>query len=181
MALDIKVVVFSRGEATTQLCIESIYRQGFDVEVWADDDSYANKLVRLCMLKQEVIVVSADVIVNSHFPRFVESCITNRDNVVWCKPHGFSWWTQELRPIGVMYLHPRALSIIEKNISSAANTSNIDMSLWVLPSFKQPFNTAKLSSMVVGIEGYGIGRHMVPDTIMYESVDFDWVSKLNKL
>lgn len=184
MALEIKAIVFSMGEPTTQLCVEALYRNGLDVEVWADRASFVDKMDRLCSLDREVLRVDADVIVNDDYIDYVQYSLENRDKIVWSKPHGLIWWDQRSAPISAGYMHPKSLKTIKKNIGKARYNQRPERFLWNLNEFRDSSTLAQTTNHFVGIKGYGIRdieKVRQRKESRNQSYDWEWIESINRL
>lgn len=144
-----KAYVFSIGEPTTDLCVWSLERQGFDVTVYRDGTSLAQKLQRLYNeASEDFIRVDADVVVNKNLYQLPE----NRE-VWWLQFRTFDWFQQNLTHGGVSLIRKEALPALRANASEAHKYERPETYLYRLPEFHDP-RRCETVDKVVGLHGY---------------------------
>lgn len=165
-----KAIVFSIGESTTSLCADQLTRYGFDVEVWLDGTSLANKLKRLYEYDEDILRVDADIIPN----RFVKDVIPSKDDW-WVCASGWDWYANEIRAVSIHYMRKEALRVGRKHIDEALNMVRPETYISRLPEFYNPrrFRTIDVAA---GLHGYGQKPHRerIKQLKDKRGQDYDW-------
>ncbi len=146
-----KAYVTSIGEPTTELCIWSLERQGFEVELYQDKTTLADKLARIYLdAEDDFLRVDADTIVNQNVKRIGEY----ESDAWWIQPQTFDWYKQDLAHGGVQLIRKEALSMLRTNIGLHMGAIRPESNMFRLPEFHNPRRCVS-SDLVVGLHGYG--------------------------
>lgn len=144
-----KAYVTSIGEPTTDLCIWSLERQGFEVELIKGDDSLAHKLEYIYSnTDDDFLRVDADVIVNKNI-----KLLEFPTKSWWVQPLTFDWWKQDVTYGGVQLISNKALPALRRNITAHLDAERPETDMSRLPEL---FNPRRFSSVdiLVGLHGY---------------------------
>lgn len=144
-----KAFVTSIGEATTQLCVWSLERQGIDVTLIQDDSSLADKLERIYNEAEgDFIRVDADVIVNRNL-----ALVELGDNW-WVQCKTFGWYAQDLVNGGVQFISKKALPYLRQHVHECKQEERPESYMFRLQDFHNP-RRCVTTDVVCGIHGYG--------------------------
>lgn len=146
-----KAVVTSIGEPTTQLCIWALDRQGYDVRVYMDQTSLANKLKRIYSdLDEDFIRVDADVIVNRNIKRLGDY----QKDAWWIQGQCYGWFAQDLVYGGIQLIRKQALPYLRANIGKHLKALRPESDMFRLPEFHDPRRCVSVE-LLCGLHGYG--------------------------
>jgi hypothetical protein len=179
----LKAIVFSVGEPTTDLCMWSLKRNGFDVILRQDHSSLWHKLNMMYhQFDEDLVRVDADVIPNNKFKP--ESFAVDKD-VWWQQFITYDWWKQDIAHGGVNYIRREAFAPIRKHIQECQYEERPESYLYRLEEFHNPRRCVTVDK-IMGIHGYGIDNvKRVVDTKrrrgQMANYDFELARKLNAL
>ncbi len=181
-----KAFVTSIGEPTTDLCVWSLERNGFEVELLSDGGLLVDKLKTIYEKSTgDFVRVDADVIVNRSFtPKVVLSETKEED--WWVQFRCFDWLKLNLSYGGVQFIKKEALIYLRAKVDTFHNQDRPETMLSRIPEFYSPrrFNSSKA---VVGLHGFALGDHL--DRVhqqkkkrkYYGDYDFEMVVRLERL
>lgn len=144
-----KAIVTSIGETTEDLCIWSLERLGFKVELIKSNSSLFDKLVQIFSKEDDDFVrVDADVIVNRNILELIK-----QDEAWWYQAMTFDWFKQDITHGGVQFIKKECLSAIREHIHEAADKDRPESYLCRLQEFHNPrrFQTFE---KICGLTGY---------------------------
>lgn len=148
-----KAYVTSIGEPTTDLCLWSLKRQGFETILIKDHKSQPTSLwEKLEMIFDEVdedfIRVDADVVVNSNVQEMIK-----QTGLWWYQAWCFGWFSQDIIHGGVQFIRKPALPFIKSHIQDARAHERPESYLSRLSEFHDPrvFGTFE---KICGLHGY---------------------------
>lgn len=144
-----RAYVTSIGESTTDLCVWSLERQGFDVVLLQDKTTLWDKLKRIYREADgDFIRVDADVVVN----RNVKELVRQKD-LLWYQSRCFDWFSQDISHGGIQFIRKEALPAIRKHIDEAQRLHRPESYLYRLPEFHDPRMCGTFEK-ICGIHGY---------------------------
>ena len=144
-----KAFVTSIGEPTTELCIWSLERQGFDVELIQNDTTLAEKLqVIYNNADDDFLRVDADVIVN----RKVKLLELSK-NAWWAQAQCFDMYKQDEMYGGVQLIGKECLPALRKHIPRQLQAERPETAMSRLEDFYAPRRFVSVD-IVCGIHGY---------------------------
>ncbi len=178
-----KAFVTSTGEPTTDLCVWSLKRSGFDVVLIQNDTSLAEKLkVIYDMADYNFIRVDADVIPNQNL---TEACINYaRPEVWWIQFLTFDWYKQDVTHGGVQLIKREAIPYLREKIANSLGLERPETYMFRIPEFHNP-RRCESSPVVMGLHGYkndiekAYQTKKRRDQLHY--YDFDLSRKINEL
>lgn len=178
-----KCYVFATDEATLDLCVWSLERNGWEVVVYQDDTSLWAKLKRLYNEAEDGFArVDADVIVNRDF---APDRLTAVPTVWWLQYCTFDWYKQNVTTGGAHVIGYEALPALRYNIGTYETSERPESQMYRIDEFYNP-RRCETVNQIVGIHGYGIKdiddveatkqrRNQV------EAYDFELTRRLNEL
>lgn len=141
--------VTSIGEATTDLCVWSLERQGFVVELVQNNSSLAEKLKLIYdRANEDFLRVDADIITNKN-----ASKLEPADGCLWHQSMGWDWYSQELKPISVQYIKKEALPVLRSNINAHLRDERPESAMFRLEEFHNP-RVCEVTDTITGLHGY---------------------------
>lgn len=144
--------VTSIGEVTTNLCMWSLQRNGFDVKLLHNTNSLAQKLLDIYEHAEEDFVrVDADVVVNKKLtPEYVHGLAPES---WWLQFQTFDWFKQDITNGGVQFIRKAALKDLRNNILRFQDSDRPETQMYRLDEFNTPRRCTTIQS-IVGIHGY---------------------------
>lgn len=179
-----KAVVTSIGEVTTKLCIWSLERNGFEVVLYEDGSSLADKLERIYKdMNEDFIRVDADVVPNRNLtPKLLES---GAYHIWWFQFLCYGWFKQDIIHGGVQYVRRLALPALRDNVGRFRSAIRPETELSRVPEFYNPrrFDTW---DTVAGIHGFAAKdieriKHLKQLRGQYETYDWQLAERLMEL
>lgn len=145
-----KAYVTSIGESTTDACIWSLERQGFEtILVGNRDTSLWEKLKYIFENETEDFLrVDADTVCNQN----INELITQTE-LLWYQGLTFDWFKQDVTHGGVQFVRKEAIPIVLQHIDEAANEERPETYLTRLPELYNP-RTFGTFEKVCGLTGY---------------------------
>lgn len=176
-----KAVVFSIGEATTDLCVWSLKRNGWQVVLYKDGTSLWQKLNRMFHeFDEDLIRVDGDIVVNRHL---TESNLP-KTKAWWVQFMNYDWYKQDLAHGGMNYIKQSAFPAIRKHINEFQYAERPETELYRLKEFHNP-RRCITDERVMGLQNYQNSMRRVRETKQrrdqLESYDFELARKLNDL
>lgn len=173
----------SIGELTTDICVWSLERQGFEVELVKGSDSLNHKLEFIYNEAQDDFLrVDADTVVNKNIHKFITE---KPKDCWWYQAMVFDWWQQNTGYSGIQYYTSKTLNILRDNISEVIDIDRPESMMFRLPEFHNPRRCLS-SSIVCGLHGYhqdDVERVRALKSSRDYIVDFDFelVERLSQL
>ena len=147
-----KCYITSIGEPTTDLCIFSVERQGFEAVLVQDKTSFNAKLEFIYNdADDDFLRIDADVIMNHNVHRFIASC---PPEIWWLQSMSFDWWQMDTCWGGVQYIKKKCLPALRANISKVQHLDRPESLMYRLPEFHEP-RRCEGAEIVCGLHGYG--------------------------
>lgn len=147
-----RAYVTSIGEPTTELCVWSLERQGYDVTLVQDPySSLATKLQEIYKhADTDFLRVDADVIPN----RNVSTLSQYEPDAWWVQGQCFGWQAQDLVYGGVQFIRKEALPALRANIEDHLKDERPETAMFRLPEFHEPRRCVSVQ-VVCGLHGWG--------------------------
>ena len=150
-----KAFVTSIGERTTDLCVWSLQRQGFDVELVQSDSSLGEQLQYIYETADDDFVrVDADVIVSLGLDKKVNFPPVG-DNIWWVQFPTWDMYKMDLTHGGVQYIRKAALNVIREGIGEFLHDDRPETRMWNLDGLKKPRRCHTYMYHIAGIHGFG--------------------------
>lgn len=144
-----KAFVTSIGESTTDLCIWSLTRQGFDVVLILNPRSLWSKLKDIYeQAEDDFIRVDADVVVN----RNIKELIKLKDKL-WCQSLTYDWFKQDVTHGGVQFIRKDAIQVLRDNVHKAERLERPESHMFRLEEFHNPRKCGTFD-VICGLNGY---------------------------
>lgn len=152
-----KAFVTSIGEPTTDLCVWSLERNGFDVEILLDKSTLAEKLAQIYKIANaDFIRIDADIIVNRNLtPDLLYMLANEDDDIWWWQFTAFDWYKQDLAHC-MAYIRPQALPALRANIGRFKDHIRPETEISRIQDLYNPRRMATYKEEIMGIHGYGI-------------------------
>lgn len=145
----------SVGETTTDLCVWSLERNGFDVTVLRNGTTLANKLKRIYQTKEDFLRVDADIIVNKNMtPDLLEELIL-ADDIWWWQFQTFDWYKQDINH-SLSFVRSLALPYLQEVIDRFQNDLRPETECSRVEAFYNPRRFETYDQKIMGVHGYGI-------------------------
>lgn len=171
--------VTSIGEPTTELCIWSLERQGFDVRLVKSNDRLSDKLQFIYNdTDDDFLRVDADVIVTRKV-----KLLEVPDNAWWVQAQCFGWYSQDVIYGGVQLIKKECLPALRKNIGRQLQAERPETAMSRLEEFYKPRRFVS-ADIVCGIHGYknDVDRaRETKDRRGQTDFDFELAERLNEL
>lgn len=146
-----KAFVFSIGEPTTEACVWSLERQGFDVEVVKDSSPLWAKLQYIFGgdHEEDILRVDADVICNKNVQKLV-----NLQSQAWyIQCYAWDWLKQDLTHSTPSFIRKEALPAIRNHLEEIIDLDRPETYLTRLPEFYSP-RRHETANLICGLHGY---------------------------
>jgi hypothetical protein len=144
-----KVYITSIGEPTTELCVWSLERQGFEVELLINPRSLWSKLKTIFEnVDDDFLRVDADVVVNKNILELVKQ----RD-LLWYQSLTFDWYKQDITHGGIQFIRKEAIPLIKSHIQQAQREERPETYLSRIPELHNP-RTFGTFEKICGLNGY---------------------------
>lgn len=179
-----KAFVTSVGEPTTDLCVWSLERNGFDVEVIKNQYSLASKLDYIYHVAEDDFVrVDADVIVNKNLTE--RAVLASQYPYVWWVQFlTFDWFKQDNTHGGVQFIKKEAIPTLRSRIGEFSEAERPESQMYRLDEFENP-RRCYTQPVVMGIHGYKNDLKSVAKTKtrrgQLSGYDFELAERLNNL
>jgi hypothetical protein len=182
-----KAYITSVGEATTDLCMWSLERNGFQVELIIDNTSLADKLERIYThVDDDFLRVDADVVVNKNLtPKLLEELKRSNNAVWWWQFTTFDWYKLDIAH-QLAYIRKPALEPLRNNIGRFINASRPETEVSRIPELHNPRRMDTYTEQLVGLHGYA-NKDLKPVMKLKSErgqshlYDFELAMELNKL
>lgn len=144
-----KAFVTSIGEPTTELCVWSLERQGFEVELIQDSSSLAQKLkVIYDKADCDFLRVDADVVVNRKVKLLELS-----GNAWWVQAQCFDIYKMDIMYGGIQLIGKNCLPALRKHIGQQLLAERPETAMFRLEEFYSPRRCQSVE-LVCGLHGY---------------------------
>lgn len=141
--------VTSIGESTTDLCVWSLERQGFEIRLIKDPTSLWDKLDRIFKeVEDDFIRVDADVIVNKQV-----KALSQQKGLWWYQGYTYDWFQQNRTHGGVQFIRKQAFPAVRKHINEAQRLHRPESYLYRLEEFHNPRRCGTFKR-ICGLNGY---------------------------
>ncbi len=182
-----KAYVTSIGEKTTELCIWSLERNGFDVEVYKDNVSLAHKLQSIFQnTNDDFLRVDADIIINRYLtPKTLEAIKQINEEIWWWQFIVFDWYKQDIAH-SLSFIRKEALPDLRQNADRFLNDLRPETELSRIKEFYEPRRFETFDGRICGIHGYGIDNlkpviRLKANRGQSHLYDFELATRLNEL
>jgi len=179
-----KAYITSVGEPTTDLCMFSVERNGFEAVLIQDaNTTLAQKLKQIYdQADDDFIRVDADVILNKHLTS--KTVDYHKTDDWWVQFKTWDWFQQDVCNGGVQFIRKEALPDLRANVDTFAESERPESQLFRLDEFHSP-RRCSTSKWIVGIHGYGNNLEQVRVVKtrrgQLDNYDFELVERLNAL
>jgi len=185
MAKKIKCFVTSIGEPTTDVCVWSLKRNGFDVELLQDNSSLQNKLKRIFeKADDDFLRVDADITVNKNLtPEFLSSL--ELDEIWWWQFLCFDWYKLDIAHC-MSFIKKPAIEHLRANIDRFERSLRPETDVSRIEELHNPRRLLTYEDRIVGLHGYGI-KDIQPVIELKKArnqdylYDFEMVERLKEL
>jgi len=144
-----KAFVTSIGESTTEICVWSLERQGFDVELVKGNDRLSDKLEYIYnATDDDFLRVDADVIVTRKV-----KLLEVPPGAWWAQAQCFGWYSQDVIYGGVQLIKKECLPALRKHIVNHLTDERPETSMSRLEEFYNPRRFVSVD-LICGIHGY---------------------------
>jgi hypothetical protein len=183
----LKAVVTSVGEPTTDLCVWSLKRNGFEVILYKDDSTLWAKLKRAYNeLDEDFLRVDADIVPNRDLtPAFLANEVTNTNREVWWWQFLCFDWFKLNTTHAVSFMRKQSLPAVRARVDEFKRDIRPETECSRIAEFYNPrrFDTI---NQIVGLHGYAT-RDMKPVVALKANrgqshlYDFELAKRLNEL
>lgn len=173
--------VTSIGEITTDICVWSLQRYGFDVRLKQSSSTLWEKLNEIYKeAEDDFIRVDADVVVNQNVLELIKL-----DKAWWYQGMVYEWFRQDVGHGGVQFVRQPALEHIRKRLAEAERQERPESYLSRIPELHNPRRFESFEK-ICGLHGYRqLDVERVKQTKMrrgrYGDFDWDLAEKLDSL
>lgn len=176
-----KAIVTSIGEPTTELCVWSLTRLGFEVQLIMNERSLWAKLKQIFDNADEDFVrVDADVVVNKNILELVK-----QTDLLWYQALTFDWYKQDLAHGGIQFIRRPAIKLVLPHIRTAENKPRPETYLSRIKELHDPRMFGTFES-ICGLHGYKQNdykrvKKVKRDRDQYANYDFELAEKLDAI
>lgn len=145
-----KAYVTSLGETTTDLCVWSLERLGFEVVLLNNPNTILwEKLKEIYSIQDDDFLrVDADVICNKNVLHLI-----NQSSMVWYQSLTFDWFKQDTTHGGVQFVRKAAIQTIRNHIYEAKWKDRPESYMFRLKEFENP-RVCGTYEVICGLHGY---------------------------
>lgn len=145
-----KAFVTTMNEPTTEFCVWSLDRLGYEVFLIQGDTTLSQKLQLIYNdADDDFLRVDADTIVN----RNVLDIPNYEKDAWWVQPQTFDWYSQDLSYGGIQFIRKEALPALRTEIIAALQAERPETQVWRSPQFYNPRRCVSVD-LVCGLHGY---------------------------
>lgn len=177
-------VVTSVGEPTTDLCVWSLERSGFDVQLIENDETTLWQKLKMIYegIDEDFVRVDADVVPNKYL---TEASLDNPPDVWWVQYQTFDWYRQTVGSGGIQYIKKEALPILRKRIAEFKDAQRPETQMFRVKELTNPRRCITVPK-VMGVHGYGnYNLDMVKEQKrlrgQLENYDWELCERLNRI
>jgi hypothetical protein len=180
-----KAFVTSIGESTTELCVWSLKRNGFDVQLIENGSLLADKLKSIYeQVDEDFVRVDADVVINKTFtPDLITKQILPKQ--WWNQYMSYGWFKQNLIHGGAQFIRKEALPALRQHVDEYHHSDRPETMLSRIPEFYNPrrFVSVELCAGLHGFAANDIERvkRQKQKRQYFETFDFELAAKLEGL
>ena len=179
-----KAYVTSVGEITTDLCVWSLERNGFEVVLIQNPSTLASKLEEIYNRADDDFVrVDADVVPNKILTPEMVQAPYDRE-VWWVQFLTYDWYKQDATHGGVQFIRKEALPVLRERVRDAVDLERPESHLYRLAEFYGP-RRCETHPAIVGLHGYKNDSSRAKETKQrrgqYYDYDFELAKKLDEL
>lgn len=168
--------VTSIGEVTTDLCVWSLERNGFDVRLIQSATPLADKLKFIYNEAQSDFVrVDADVVPNRNLtPLYVKNSVSH--HAWWVQYQTFQWFKQDLAWGGVQFIQKAAIKHLRHRIDDFLQSERPETAISRIEPFYHPrrFVSHKRLMGIQGFKAEDIERIKATKLRRSQQDDYDW-------
>lgn len=179
-----KAYITSIGEPTTDLCVYTVERNGFEAVLIQDaNTTLAQKLKQIYeQADDDFIRIDADVVMNKTLN--TKSVVSYQNDKVWTQFKTWDWLQQSVCHGGVQFIRKAALPVLRKNIDTFMEAERPESQMFRLDEFHNP-RKCETSNWIVGLHAYKSDLEAVKIVKtrrkQLDNYDFDLVERLNAL
>lgn len=146
-----KAFVTSIGESTTELCVWSLERQGFDVELILNPETtLAHKLEEIYNLADDNFLrVDADIVVTNKV-----KLLDLPKDIWWVQAQCFDMHAQDIIYGGIQMISKEALPALRKHIINQQSAERPETAMYRLEEFYKPRRCQSVD-LICGIHSFG--------------------------
>lgn len=177
--------ITSIGEITTDLCIWSLERNGFETVVIKDRTTLWDKLKRIYTdANGDFVRVDADTVPNRQFTP--ENVRTAGENISWwLQFQTFDWHKQGLAWGGIQAIRKEALPYLRASVDKYQTKIRPETELTRIPQFYSPRRFTSVPA-VMGVHGYKATdikrvKELKQMRNQYDTYDWELEERLNSL
>lgn len=178
-----KAFVTSINEPTTDLCIWSLERNGFEVVLLKRWDSLAEKLADIySQADDDFVRVDADTVPNQNLTEPALRAAAD-DRLWWVQFLTYDWYKQDTTHGGVQFIKKEALPALRANIKDSLSLERPESQMYRLKEFHNP-RRCDWNPCIMGITNYKNDMRRVREVKERRlQWDYDWelAEKLGKL
>jgi hypothetical protein len=181
-----KAFVTSIGEPTTDLCVWSLERNGFEVVLLNNGSLLVDKLKTIYeQADDDFVRIDGDVVVNKKFtPHFIKGEMW--PDIWWLQFITYDWLKQNLTYGGAQMITAKALPALRANVDRVHNLDRPETALSRIEEFYNPRRFESCEA-VVGLHGFALGDHLErvdrqkQKRDYFNTYDFELLTKLEGL
>jgi hypothetical protein len=179
----LKAFITSTGEPTTQLCVDKLKENGFEVVLLQNSSSLADKLKAIYSLADDDFVrVDGDVIPNNNLTPDVWKYA--REGIWWLQFLTFDWFKWDVTHGGVQFIRKEALEALRANIDEALDKERPESYMYRLEALHNPRRCLS-HPIVMGLHGYKADVDRVKEVKdrrgQAKNYDFKLTERVNRL
>ena len=144
-----RAYVTSIGEPTTEICVWSLERSGFDVTLVKDSSSLWSKLKFIYHdTDEDFLRIDADTIPNRNI-----QILENPVEAWWVQYTHFEWYRQDVGYGGVQFIKKEALEALRANVDRFRDLDRPETELSRIKEFYEPRRFIS-SDRIMGVHNY---------------------------
>lgn len=177
------------GEKTTDLCVWSLKRNGFEVHTISGDTTLAEKLKDIyeeaLQLDADFIRIDADVIVNRNCTEEnLRKATDSLKDAWWVQFQMYDWYQQDVSYGGIQFIKREALPVLNENITSFLHSERPETEMTRSYGMYNPRRFESFD-MVMGLHNYKNDIDRVRAVKIrrnqLDNYDFELAERLEKL
>lgn len=144
-----KAFITSIGEPTTDLCIWSLNRLGFEVELILNPRSLWSKLNTIFNnTDEDFLRVDADMVVNKNVLELIK-----QDKLLWYQALNYDWYKQDTGHGGIQFIRKEAIPLVRLHLAAAERLDRPESYLSRIKELHNP-RTFGTFEKICGIHGF---------------------------